>query len=292
MREALVDLIHLRTRIAFREACSDFGVLRTITDAFDSEGLNSANDDPNLDQGGGMRRSLFDQHTKLVRWDDPAEVRKVLNAFETILSWTASELTPQMKDSRETLLRLLARDGFSVDDMGRINGGRLTTPGDLSHGLLSDSAAIIEHLERLNRATDAKPSEIISAAKALLESTCKIVLRELGQPFDERKDDIPTLVRKVQTGLVEQDLALTPTNSGTQTVKRLLSNLSQVAIGVAELRNEYGVDHGRSYVIAGLESRHAALALGSASTYCRFVIEATAATKEKLNEKPHSDTEP
>lgn len=284
-----MDLIHPRTRIAFREACSDFGVLRGITDAFKSEGLDSANDDPELDQGGGMRRSLFDQYTKLVRWDESTDVRKVLNAFETILSWTASEVTPQMKQSRENLVRLLARDGFSVDEMGRISGGQLTTPGDLNHGLLSDSAAIIEHLERLNRASDAKPGEIISAAKALLESTCKIALRELGQAFDERKDDIPTLVRRVQTGLLEQDLALTPTNSGDQTVKRLLSNLSQVAIGVAELRNEYGIDHGRSYVIANLESRHAALALGSASTFCRFVIEATAATKAGLNDHAHSN---
>jgi hypothetical protein len=46
-----------------------------------------------------------------------------------------------------------------------------------------------------------------------------------------------------------------------------------LAIGVAELRNEYGPDHGRSRPTVGLGPRHAHLAVGAASTYVRMLLE-------------------
>ena len=54
---------------------------------------------------------------------------------------------------------------------------------------------------------------------------------------------------------------------------RVLSNLSQVAVGVAELRNEYGPDHGRTRPTGGLGPRHARLAAGTARTYCQFLLD-------------------
>ena len=65
---------------------------------------------------------------------------------------------------------------------------------------------------------------------------------------------------------------LAPTGRGSETVRRILSNLSQVAVGVAELRNEYGPDHGRTQVTV-LSPRHAHLAVGCASTYARMLLE-------------------
>jgi hypothetical protein len=69
--------------------------------------------------------------------------------------------------------------------------------------------------------------------------------------------------------------SLAPTGKGSETVRRILSNLSQVAVGVAELRNEYGPDHGRAQV-AVLAPRHAHLAVGCASTYARMFFETLA----------------
>ncbi|MDQ1396612.1 MAG: hypothetical protein QOG64_1871, partial [Acidimicrobiaceae bacterium] len=59
--------------------------------------------------------------------------------------------------------------------------------------------------------------------------------------------------------------------------KRVLSNLSQLAVGVAELRNQFGPDHGRTTAVVGLGPRHAHLAVGAASTYCRMLLETLAA---------------
>lgn len=60
----------------------------------------------------------------------------------------------------------------------------------------------------------------------------------------------------------------------------MLSYLSQLAVGLAGLRHEYGPDHGRSTAPgAGLGPRHAHLAVGSAHTLCRLLLETLADPK-------------
>ena len=65
------------------------------------------------------------------------------------------------------------------------------------------------------------------------------------------------------------------------TTKRILSNLSQVAVGIAELRNECGLDHGRTTPTVGLGPRHAHLAVGAATTYCRMLLETLDARRSR-----------
>jgi hypothetical protein len=80
-------------------------------------------------------------------------------------------------------------------------------------------------------------------------------------------------VKEAQRALKLHPDTLAPTAKGREITVRILSNLSQLAIGVAELRNEYGPDHGRSKVVVGLGPRHAHLAVGAATTYARLLIE-------------------
>ncbi|MBS4009555.1 MAG: abortive infection family protein [Roseovarius sp.] len=80
-------------------------------------------------------------------------------------------------------------------------------------------------------------------------------------------------MRDVQTALKLHPTTVAPTAKGRDTIVRILSNLSQVAVGVAELRNEYGPDHGRRRSTSGLRPRHAHLAVGAAATYCRLLLE-------------------
>jgi hypothetical protein len=137
--------------------------------------------------------------------------------------------------------------------------------------LLSDASAIYDHMERIAECTDSDPAQAISGSKSLIEATTKLVLKEIGEPFEE-KADVPALVKQVQVALKLHPDTLAPTSKGVETVKRILSNLSQVAIGLAELRNEYGPDHGRTRAVP-LGPRHAHLAVGCASTYCRMLLE-------------------
>lgn len=204
----------------------------------------------------------------------------MLDVFEELLSWCSDNEygNPQ----REQLTRHLRRDGYQVDEEGRIRGSVASKLAEIPLDALSDPKSILEHLERIAGATDADPPLAISGWKALIEATTKLVLIELGEPVDE-KADLPALVKAAQKALKLHPETLAPTAAGRETVIRILSNLSQLAIGVAELRNEYGPDHGRSRPTIGLGPRHAHLAVGSASTYVRMLLETLDARRAAEN---------
>lgn len=261
-------LVHPRVRSAFREASSDYGVVRQIERAFEDEGFDAEPEDARDWYSPGQRRGTFDRYTAKVEWTDGRQVRQTLNAFETILEWTDG-------DYRDNLVRHLRRDGYTVDDSGRILGGSATSLAEIPLEELTDSSSIIEHLERIATSTDDDPALAISGAKALIEATTKLVLVELEEEFNE-KADVPTLVKAAQKALALHPETLAPTKPGVEITKRILSNLSQLAIGVAELRNQYGPDHGRTTAVVGLRPRHAHLAVGACTTYCRLLLETLA----------------
>jgi hypothetical protein len=258
------------------------GVVRQIARAFEDEGLAEDPDEDRRWYDGGDRRGTFDRHVAQVDWTDAAQVRQVLGAFSTIMTWGDGEYAD---GEREKLRKLLARDGFTVDDDGSIRPSTAMSLGSIPLENLADPSAILEHLERLAEATDRDPATAISGAKALVEATTKVVLREMGVNFDE-KATVPALVREAQKALKLHPDTLAPTAPGVEIVTRLLSNLSQVAIGLAELRNQYGPDHGRSTAVVGLGPRHGHLAVGAATTYCRLLIETLDARRSANRPSP------
>ena len=146
------------------------------------------------------------------------------------------------------------------------------TSSELPLDHLRNSSSIEEHLARIN---PNDPPQAISACKSLIEATIKHVLEELGEHYDERAD-IPSLTKQVQRSLKVHPDTIAPTVKGRETIVRILGSLSQVSVGVAELRNEYGMDHGRTRSSRGLDPRHSGLAFGAAQTLCRFLLETLA----------------
>lgn len=65
---------------------------------------------------------------------------------------------------------------------------------------LTDPAAIRDHLIRIPSLIDSDPRAAVGNAKDLLESTAKIVLRELDQPYDA-KPKLPALFDATHTAL-------------------------------------------------------------------------------------------
>lgn len=277
-------LVAPRTVNAFRDACCNWSVLRDIHQAFENEAFAEAPDDVAPGEGwyarGGQRRGTFDRYVHGLDWGDPAQVRRVLNVFEEILSWGPEE-------GRQPLVDLLERDGLYVDDRGRIITSPTASLADLPLSGLRDPAAILEHVERISRSADSDPPLAISGAKALIEATTKLVLEELGEPYG-RKDDIPALVKAAQKALALHADAVAPTARGADAIKRIFSGLSGIAIGLAELRNEYGPDHGRARGGYALAPRHAHLAIGSAATYCRMLLETLEARRQAAAPAPQA----
>lgn len=99
-----------RVRIAFREELVGW-YLRAIDDLLQAEGFRPGPDNPAV---SGERRSRVEQYYSAVDWNSPDETSRVLRVFEEVLAGTENS------EGRQNLIAVLQRDGFEVDDSGRI----------------------------------------------------------------------------------------------------------------------------------------------------------------------------
>ncbi|MGQ0482027.1 MAG: abortive infection family protein [Pseudonocardia sp.] len=137
---------------------------------------------------------------------------------------------------------------------------------------LRDPAAIREYIARIQRSID-DPPLLIGSAKELVESTAKGVLLERGWPVND-KDDLPALVNQAQRALALQPSKATPGPDGSDALKRILGGLSNVVLGLGELRNRgFGSGHGPAGERVGLRARHAQLAVNAAVTWCQLMLD-------------------
>lgn len=276
------ELLSRRVLRTFEDVCAAWGTIAKIARALEDEGLTATASD---DLAPDTRRGTFADYTAGCDLADPDHVQRLLRAFETILSWvpeteevyppgSSFDAAPHVQDhsERRRIRKDLVRDGYDIDGHGRIIPTAMSALAQLPLEQLRDASAIREHLDRLGGAAASDPPLAISSAKALVEATCKYVLEELDEAYDDHAD-VPALTRAVQKALKVHPDEIAPTARGRETIVRTLSNLSQMVTGLAELRNEYGPDHGRTRSSSGLRARHAHLAVGAAQTFCRFLLE-------------------
>jgi len=186
----------------------------------------------------------------------------------------------------------LKNDGYALAEKARISGkpvyigryiGVAKAPGvDTAREALSgtDAGYVTQQITRMEAAVNQDPELAIGTAKELVETCCKSILTERGVSFS-RNEDLPKLVKATV-----RQLELTPDDipdraKASETIKRLLSNLATITQGVAVLRNHYGTGHGKAGTGKGLQSRHAKLAVGAASTLAVFLAETHKAKKGK-----------
>ena len=104
-----------------------------------------------------------------------------------------------------------------------------------------------------------------------VESLFKIVL---DQSFVDspRTDDVPQLYRKVADLLALSKESVPASARGSEASQKILRTLVTTVGTLAELRNELGIDHGKSERSAAL-ARHARLALNVTVTVAEFILE-------------------
>lgn len=129
------------------------------------------------------------------------------------------------------------------------------------------------YIDRINASIETDPSLAIGSTKELIEATLKTILNGHGVNYDDKKDDIPKLLKQVQRILELAPEEVDSSKKGAEIIKRVLSNLSSVAIGIAELRNLYGSGHGKGQKTTGLTARHAKLVVGTGTTLCAFLLD-------------------
>jgi Abortive infection C-terminus len=260
---SLRQLISLATRREFRDLASDSFVLREIDAMWEDEGVVPS------DQENGessQRRNRFRQYEDAIDWTDAARVSRALLVFEKMLRNVPD-------DGLDRWRRQLDRDGYDLTPQRRIVVRRGTFGVQASLKALRDASAILEQLDRIERALPEDPAQAIGSAKELIEATAKTVLLELNVPFDDGTAKLLELINAVQRALGLHP-AVVAGPDGTEAVKRILGGLSSIAIGVAELRNRgYGTGHAMVTRAPGLHARHAHLAVGAASTWCHLVLD-------------------
>lgn len=140
-----------------------------------------------------------------------------------------------------------------------------------ARSLLDDDRSIRDHLGRIGRTLKSDPPAAISAAKELVESTCKIIL-DATQTTYSNSDNLPKLYKKVAEVLRLNATAVPDSAPGSQSAQRTLHTLTTTVQSLAEMRNELGLGHGRAAPSPALE-RHARLAFNACVTVVEFLLD-------------------
>ena len=130
---------------------------------------------------------------------------------------------------------------------------------------------IEQHIDAIENALESVPDFAFDLSKTLVESVCKTVLADIGQPADP-KWNVQKLLKETTNLLV-----LLPRNhpdpaKARDSVKKTLQGMLQTIQGLCELRNNYGMaSHGRDAFSARLDVRQATLAAQAADTIVSFL---------------------
>lgn len=156
--------------------------------------------------------------------------------------------------------------------VGRLLAG---TPSlaDLKAGATAiDAAYLAAQIQRMEGAIHTDPALAIGTAKELVETVCKTVLHERKIVVDP-KAEVPALTKAALRELRLVPEAVTEPGRVGEVTKQLLSNLSALSAGVAELRNLIGTGHGKHGRAPAPDPVQAALAVGAAAAFARFVLQ-------------------
>jgi len=144
--------------------------------------------------------------------------------------------------------------------------GRSPADGTVSEALTTLDAAHIHDLwvKALDRRGD-DPEGAITAARALLESVCKLILDEAGDTYSD-DGDLPKLYTRVA-----KRLNLAPSQHTEQVFRQVLGGCQAVVEGLGAVRNRLGDAHGKGKRPVKPAPRHAELVVNVAGAVSVFL---------------------
>ena len=130
---------------------------------------------------------------------------------------------------------------------------------------------IEQQIEAIENALERIPDFAFDLSKTLVESVCKTVLADIGQPADPNWD-APKLLRETTNRLNLLPLNHPNPAKARDSVGKTIRGMLQTIQGMCELRNSYGMaSHGRDVFSARLDLRQATLAAQAADTIVSFL---------------------
>jgi len=246
------------------EAASASIPLRQLNRAFEGAKIRLGED-----PGGpaGERRTQFRRYVASVDQQDPQQLDRLGDALGALIKEVATS-------KEDFLVRAGERDGFVfADGVFRLAG---TALGSFAPTRVEDLASIEERGRRLHLLANDSPTEAIGAAKELLESVCRTILRLVGEPAPAKTANLVDIAKSTIRALDLIPAGLDDVKKGAALFRGCLQQLGAVVASLDELRNVYGSGHGRNgkwEKWEGLSPRHARLAVGAAVTFAGFVAE-------------------
>jgi Abortive infection C-terminus len=265
---------------AFAAAC---GTVNAIADVYDAHGFSLS---PEFEPAEGrQRRSVCEAAEAGANVADPAVANRLVRVYvDGIEDWgrrptdtffvMEGEQPPEdaLLPAARALVRSLQRDGVPVDDDGNLV--LTANPPALAverFDRLAEPRVLLDHLARIEAGITSDPAAAIASSKELVESALKFVLNDYGVEHP-RSAQLPELYKLAATELRLSRESVPESARGSQIAQRVLQNLSSAVQGLAELRNELGLGHGRTTRSPAL-TRHARLAANSARAVTEFILD-------------------
>ena len=130
---------------------------------------------------------------------------------------------------------------------------------------------IQNQIDAIENALENVPDFAFDLSKTLVESVCKTVLEDIGQPANPKWEALQLLRETTDR------LSLLPRNHPNpartrDSILKTIRGMHQTIQGLCELRNDYGMaSHGRDVFSARLDLRQATLAAQAADTIVAFL---------------------
>lgn len=143
------------------------------------------------------------------------------------------------------------------------------TRAAVSDGPIAETIEL--QIQAIENALASVPDFAFDLSKTLVESVCKTVLADVGQPADPNWD-APKLLRETTNRLALLPHSHPDPTKARESVEKTIRGLLQTIQGLCELRNKHGMaSHGRDVFSARLDLRQATLAAQAADTIVSFL---------------------
>jgi len=211
----------------------------------------------------------IENHPRLLNslyWSDEDYEGNTFQVLETIID--SSEENIRIIEEYVDLEKWLKRNDQELfyDLYGSTDGVALEEVVKASQHM--DISEFERHAKRIRNGLKSDPEQAIGSAKELLETVLKSILEIHEQNVS---DDIQSLIKKA---IIK--LNLSPSFGGNakerDIIKKVISSISNIIIGVSEIRNLYGTGHGR----AGskeIKDSHTKLIVNSTLSLAIFLLE-------------------
>lgn len=156
-------------------------------------------------------------------------------------------------------------DALAVNGKFQMAGCR----GAILSGPVAES--IEQQIRAIENALDSVPDFAFDLSKTLVESVCKTVLADIGQPADPNWD-CPRIVKETTNRLSLLPRDHPDPGRARESVEKTIRGLLQTIQGLCELRNQHGMaSHGRDAHASRMDLRQAMLAAQAADTIVSFL---------------------